>query len=187
MNLQDKSILDWGCGPGRTLIHLADLNPKMNIFGTDYNEKYVQWCTNNITRVTVTKNELTPPLSYSSETFHAIYGISIFTHLSLEMHHAWMTELHRVLVDEGLLLLTTHGEASKRLLHSKQIEQFNKGKLVTQKYKVEGNRLYAAYQPKVFFENLATSSGFQIIQHTEGKIVNKKIQQDIWLLKRVTL
>ena len=182
--LNHKSILDWGCGPGRTLIHLPQINPEMKVFGSDYNKDYAHWCSENIQNVTVKKNELAPPLPFESEQFHAIFGISIFTHLSLEMHKAWLQELHRVLKKGGLLMLTTHGEASKMLLNSNQLKQFDNNELVVQGYKVEGNRLYAAYQPKAFFQSLAESFGFKVLEHTEGKVINGKMNQDVWMLQK---
>ncbi|MEE9406909.1 MAG: hypothetical protein V3V28_02420 [Polaribacter sp.] len=44
--LKNISILDWGCGTGRIIRHLPSLLDKTNSFyGTDYNNKYVKWCT----------------------------------------------------------------------------------------------------------------------------------------------
>lgn len=49
IDLKDKRILDWGCGPGRLIRHLPEIiNNGCEFFGTDYNESSIQWCSNNL-------------------------------------------------------------------------------------------------------------------------------------------
>ncbi len=78
-------------------------------YGCDYNKKYVDWCSENIDKIGFKQNNLSPPLPYKNNLFDFIYGISVFTRLSEEMHYEWMKELTRVLKKEGILFLTTHG------------------------------------------------------------------------------
>ncbi|MDJ0645884.1 MAG: class I SAM-dependent methyltransferase [Flavobacteriaceae bacterium] len=180
------NILDWGCGPGRVLRHMPDIvNSSNRVYGCDYNAQYVIWCNNNLRNVEVRKNELYPPLSFENEFFDAIYGISIFTHLSEEMHFKWMQELNRVCKNQGVILLTVHGDCFKINLSQKERVLFDSGKLVSHKFKVEGNRLYASYQPVKFFRNLAESNGFKILEHVKGEIKNNKPQQDVWIIKKI--
>ena len=186
IDFHNKNILDWGCGPGRLIRHLPEILDKSNsVYGTDYNSKYVTWCQENLVDVKVEKNELMPPLLFDSEFFDFIYGISIFTHLSSEMHEKWMEELSRVLKPGGLLFLTLHGDGFKNKFNEKELEIYEAGNIVVQNFKVEGNRLYAAYQPPVFFKKLCNSYGFEIKQHQIGGVIKGKSQQDIWLLKKI--
>ena len=142
ISTEKKSVLDWGCGPGRIMRHLPEvLGESNNYFGCDYNRKYVYWCSNIIENVTFKKNELAPPLDFENESLDIVYGISIFTHLSEKMHHSWIKELNRVLKKKGILFLTTHGEVSKIKLSRKEREQFSRNELVINEYKKEGNRL----------------------------------------------
>ena len=77
--IKDKNILDWGCGPGRIIRHMPKLSDKSNqIFGSDYNESYVKWCSNNLTNITFKLNRLQPPLEFQDSSMDIIYNISIF-------------------------------------------------------------------------------------------------------------
>lgn len=157
---------------------------KANIYGSDYNENYVSWCNENIENITVKRNKLAPPLLFEDNFFDIIYVISIFTHLSEKMHQKWMQELYRVAKKDAVLFITTHGNAHKFKLSSQEKKDFEKGKLVAHTYKVEGNRLFAAYQPKSYFKKLAENTGFTVLEHQERSMQNGKPTQDVWLLRR---
>lgn len=178
------SILDWGCGTGRILRHLPSILSKGNYFyGTDYNEKYVKWCSDNLEGIQFKNNELKPPLNFKSDTMDVIYGISIFTHLSENLHFSWMKELTRVLKNGGILFLTTHGDAHKFKLLPKEQQNYNAENLVLHAYKKEGNRLYASYQPSKFFHKLCKENNLEVLKHLPGEIQNNQPQQDVWILK----
>ena len=181
-NLNSKSILDWGCGPGRIVRHLTNFITDANIYGSDYNKNSIDWCNKNIPNIKFDVNGISPPLNYSDEQFDFIYGISIFTHLSNEMHHAWMEELSRVLKEGGVLMLTTHGDAFKKKLTKNELSTFEMNKLVIRGNTFEGHRSYAAFQPKVFFKTLLND--FNILKFIEGDTKSEKPQQDIWILEK---
>ncbi|MGY0427291.1 MAG: class I SAM-dependent methyltransferase, partial [Polaribacter sp.] len=182
------SILDWGCGTGRIIRHMPSVGGINNsYFGCDYNKKYIDWCSKNITEVNFKQNNLNPPLDYGNNSFDVIYGISIFTHLSELLHYDWIKELTRVLKPNGILILTTHGEAHKFKLLPKEQELYNAGNIVVHAYKKEGNRLFASYQPSVFLERLYKRNNLEVLKHVLGEIKNNKAQQDVWVLKKKTL
>jgi 2-polyprenyl-3-methyl-5-hydroxy-6-metoxy-1,4-benzoquinol methylase len=178
------SILDWGCGSGRILRHLPTILDKTNSFyGTDYNKKYVKWCSENLEGIKFKNNELMPALDFKKDSMDVIYGISIFTHLSEELHFSWISELTRVLKNEGILFLTTHGDAHKFKLLPKEQEFYDKGNLIIHAYKKEGNRLFASYQSPKFFRNLCTKNNLEVLKHIPGGVKNNQPQQDVWVLK----
>jgi len=182
--LNNVSILDWGCGPGRIIRHLPSLlDVSCRCYGTDYNTKYIKWCTKNIPEVTFKQNNLAPPLPFEHEMFDVIYGISIFTHLSEKMHYAWFNELLRVLKPGGILFLTLHGKAFKTKLPEAQRKIFDQGHLVVLSNTKEGHRTYGAYHPTSFVIKLAANT--KIMEYEEGGFINRKPQQDIWIFQKI--
>jgi SAM-dependent methyltransferase len=181
--LNNVSILDWGCGPGRVIRHLPPLLDKScRRYGTDYNSKYVNWCVKNIPEVSFISNRLEPPLSFEDDRFDIIYGISIFTHLSEKMHYAWFDELIRVLKPGGILLLTLHGKAFKTKLSEAQKIIFDEGQLVVLSNTKEGHRTYGAYHPVAFVQALAGNN--KVVEFKEGGFINGKPQQDFWIFQK---
>lgn len=176
-------ILDWGCGPGRVVRHLPGFFDKScEFYGTDYNKKYVKWCSENIAEAKFANNDLQPPLPYAPATFDIIYGISIFTHLSEEMHYQWFEELMRVLKPGGILFITLHGNAFKNKLTDSERIKFEKGELVVKSKTKEGHRTFAAFQPDSFVKSLA--GNHPIREHAAGDAQSEKPQQDIWIFQK---
>lgn len=180
--LKNLNVLDWGCGPGRVIRHLPNLMDKScHFYGTDYNKNYVKWCRKNIPDVTFSSNQLAPPLEYKDNTFDAISGISIFTHLSEEMHFAWFNELIRVSKPGGILFLTLQGNIYRDKLTPEEKRNFDKGELIVKSKTKEGHRTYSAFQPAIFVKKLIGEN--EILEHVEGKIKDGKYQQDLWIIK----
>lgn len=183
VSLTNASILDWGCGPARIVRHLPDIIDKnCAVHGTDYNPKTINWCAQNIPNVTFSLNDLSPPLSYTDNHFNFVYGISIFTHLSVDNHYEWFDELLRITQKNGIILLTTAGSAFKEIMTETEKKQFDKGTLVTRGKVVEGHRVYAAFQPPSFLKTLFKGK-VEVLKFTAGKKENWGINQDKWILK----
>jgi len=179
----NAAILDWGCGPGRIIRHLPSLLPVTTEFtGTDYNETTVEWCQNKLPGIRFFKNKLSPPLAFEPASFDAIYGISIFTHLSEAMHLAWSQELQRVLKPGGLLLLTAQGNAFAIKLLEHERKEFQKGKLVVRGKVKEGHRTYSAFQPPEYFRNLFKD--LDVLEHQERTTDPNTPQQDVWIFRK---
>ncbi|MEA3494587.1 MAG: class I SAM-dependent methyltransferase [Bacteroidota bacterium] len=180
--LENLNILDWGCGPARIIRHLSELTQDCSFFGTDYNNKTIKWCNENIKNVKFSQNNLVPELSYEDNFFDLIYGISIFTHLSEEMHHKWFEELIRILKTGGILLLTTQGNDFKQKLTAKESVDFKNGKLIVRGKVKEGHRTYSAFQPESFMKKLLKS--VKILDHIEGEKLSNSPEQDIWIIQK---
>jgi len=73
------------------------------------NGRLIDWCQHNLDRVTTTRNEPAPPLNAATAQYDFVFSLSIFTHLPEKSMLAWLDELVRVTVDNGIVLLTTHG------------------------------------------------------------------------------
>lgn len=181
--LKSLNILDWGCGPGRIIRHLPSfIDNSCSLYGTDYNEKYIKWCRKNISGISFSQNHLFPPMDYEDNFFDIIYGISIFTHLSEEMHHKWFNELMRILKPGGVLLLTLHGDAFKVQLTKSEREKYDTGVLVVKSKTKEGHRTFGAFQPIDFVKALIGKN--EIVEYVNGEVKNGKPQQDVWIIRK---
>jgi len=184
VKLQNKRILDWGCGPGRIIRHLPlVINNGCTFYGTDYNEQSIAWCSEHIPEVHFNTNQLEAKLPYESDFFDVIYGISIFTHLSESMHYNWFNELYRILKPGGILFLTTQGANFLVKLNQTEKKNFQSGKLVVRGKVKEGHRTFSAFQPKSFMETLFNQ--MKVLEHVELPMGNTKVvPQDIWIVRK---
>jgi ubiquinone/menaquinone biosynthesis C-methylase UbiE len=181
--LDHVNILDWGCGPGRIIRHLPGFLPdSCEFYGTDYNAKYIKWCRDNLEGICFKTNQLVPPLDFDDQSMDVIYGISIFTHLSEEMHFAWFNELMRVLKPRGILFITLQGKAFIEKLDAKEKTLFDNGQLVIKAKTKEGHRTYAAFQPEAFVRKMAGSN--EMADHIPGKIKDGMFEQDVWIIRK---
>lgn len=180
--LDHVNILDWGCGPARIVRHLPDLLDKScGIYATDYNERSIAWNKKFIKGVNFNLNYTLPPLPYVDNSFDIIYGISIFTHLPEDLHYKWFNELVRITKKNGIIFLTLQGSAFRKKLTQKELDQFDRGELITRGNTKIGHRTYSAIHPPDFVRNLI--NGNQLLELIEGDIRNNKPQQDIWIIK----
>lgn len=185
ISLKDRTILDWGCGPGRTIRHLPDLiDNGCTFYGTDYNARSIAWCKENLSGIDFNNNSLEASLPYEDNFFDIIYGISIFTHFSAQLHYDWYNELYRVLKPGGILFLTTQGENFKAKMTQSEILSFENEELVIRGKVKEGHRTYSAFHPKGFMEKLFSNA--EILAHIETPPSgNAAPPQDIWVVQKV--
>ena len=111
-----RSVLDFGCGCGRTLSWLSLDHREKDLHGTDVDAEAVRWCSTNQPFAQFGTNKPEPPLGYGAERFDLVYAISVFTHLNEQHQLQWLEEFRRILRPGGVLLLTVYGqEAWERL------------------------------------------------------------------------
>lgn len=183
-NLEGKRILDWGCGPARIVRHMPDiLGAGCEIHGTDYNPATVAWCKAHIPGVKFAENAVDPPTSYPDAHFDAIYGISIFTHLSEKNHKGWYEELMRIARPGGILLLTTHGNIYRQVLTDTEKEAFDQGQLIIRGQVTEGHRVFAAFHPPAYMQRLFETKG-EVLEHIAGTKKSWGLDQDVWIIRK---
>lgn len=107
-----ETVLDFGCGAGRTLRWLIPQFPEVKFSGCDVDAQAIAWSGRHLARAGFRVNAATPPVDFPDACFDLIYAISVFTHLSLQHQKLWLAELHRLLRPGGLLLFTVHGTAT---------------------------------------------------------------------------
>jgi SAM-dependent methyltransferase len=120
---QLRSVLDFGCGPGRVLPHFARLAPAAACVGCDVDEAAIDWAARHQRGLGWSLTSFYPPLPYAARRFDLVYAISVFSHLDRAVAAMWLAELHRVLVPGGLALLSVHGPHA--------FEQFRRGAVTT--------------------------------------------------------
>jgi SAM-dependent methyltransferase len=138
-----ESILDFGCGCGRVLRHWA--NAPMSIHGCDYNADLVKWCRRHLPFARFRANGLAPPLPYAAESFELVYALSVFTHLPYALQQRWFAEMARVLVPNGYLIVSTHGEAYVETLSESERQRFRADQLVVRHGDDVGSNRCGAY------------------------------------------
>lgn len=179
-----KNILDFGCGCGRVLRHLNYLqNKKVNLFGSDYNNKLIDWCQKNIKFANFKINNLNPPLNFESEKFDLVYALSVFTHLDAPMQIKWIKEMRRIIKKGGYLFITTQGKYYFNKLTLVEKEWFNCGDIVIKYAGAAGSNLCSAYHPLEYI-NGNFSEGFKLVDFIEKGALGNPFQ-DVVLFKRI--
>lgn len=105
-------VLDFGCGCGRTLLHLINRFPAHEFTGTDVDREAIAWCSRNLGPATFHVNRPEPPLPLEDNSLDLVYGISVFTHLDKNNQEAWIPELSRVLRPGGALIISVNGKSA---------------------------------------------------------------------------
>lgn len=178
-----SAILDFGCGCGRVLRHLSNLQ-RSSIHGCDYNPELVAWCRENLPFATVAVNDLVPPLEYASERFSLVYALSVFTHLPEDLQHAWVAELARILEPGGYLLITTQGDSFLGRLTDDERVRFNAGGLIVRHDNVAGTNLCAAFHPRSYLEE-RLFDGFEVIEFASvSRGETDGVLQDMTLVRK---
>lgn len=102
-------ILDFGCGAGRVLPHVAELAPNASCLGCDVDRAAIDWASAHRLGPGWALSSFEPPLPFAAESFDLVYSVSVFSHLGRGLQDRWLAELVRVLRPGGVALLSVHG------------------------------------------------------------------------------
>lgn len=174
------AVLEWGCGVGRVIRHMPAINARIDrAVGCDYDRRMIEWCGSAIPGIEFVRNELMPPTSFAAGSFDAVFCYSVFTHLSLEAHHAWIAELTRIVKPGGLVMFTTMSDACRRNLLPHERAQYDAGELVIRTDEREGSRLFAAFESAAFVRSML--NGHEVVAHEAAP--TDVIAQDLWVVR----
>jgi len=120
------SILDFGCGAGRLSRRLQRLVPDANYFGCDTDIEAATEAQRGCTEGRFIANKPWPPLDYETGQFDLVLSYSVFTNISEASHEAWLTELRRVLKNDGVMIHTLHSDEYLRRTESFSPEYLRK-------------------------------------------------------------
>jgi len=108
-DLEGKKILDFGCGIGRVSLMLHHL-ANQPTHCCDVNEYSVDYMKRQLPDVDTRLTAFQPPLPYDSDSFDALFSISIWTHLHPGMQVPWLVEMRRILKPGGYALISIAGD-----------------------------------------------------------------------------
>ncbi|OAD18758.1 type 11 methyltransferase [Candidatus Thiomargarita nelsonii] len=176
-----KTVLEWGCGPGRVIRHIPSLLQDLDCFGTDYNQESILWCSDNIPGIRFAENNLLPPLPFAENMFDAVYAISVVTHLSEQCCLHWMDELYRVLKPNGLLLIWTNGDRISQLILPEEKAEYDLGHFVVRSRYEEGKKMFLSFHPPEWVHSRLLQH-FDILCHYSEECPGS---QDVWAARVV--
>jgi ubiquinone/menaquinone biosynthesis C-methylase UbiE len=176
-------ILDFGCGCGRVLRFWKERSEELEIHGTDYNPKLVEWCQDNLDFVNVSTNDAAPPTSYTEDYFDIVYAISVFTHLSEEMQAPWLKELIRITKPGGHIIITVHGRSRTDVLTPELRDRYMNGELVIRGGSYSGSNVCGAYHPRHYLESISNGV-MEEIDYVELGATDAA--QDVYLFRKKT-
>jgi SAM-dependent methyltransferase len=109
---QPFRILDWGCGFGRVARHLQRFAPNAEVLGADIDDENLTWMAGNMPHVKPVSSDIKGHIEQADKSVDIAFGISVMTHLRVDVMKVWLKELCRIVKDDGLLLLTVAGAGS---------------------------------------------------------------------------
>jgi SAM-dependent methyltransferase len=175
-------VLEWGCGPARVIRHIPSaFGANAKVYGSDYNEKTIVWCDQNIPDVHFSLNGLRPPLPFDEGFFDFIYSISVFTHLSEAVSFEWIHELHRIMHSGAVAVISTNGDAVLGSLLPDELESYKSEGILIRGRVQEGKRLFSSFHsPDYLREKLFKD--FEVLEFGSGKF--PYTGQDVWVLRK---
>jgi SAM-dependent methyltransferase len=173
-------VLDFGCGCGRVVRHLADTGAE--IHGCDANPHAVRWCQTHLPFGKYAVNPLAPPLPYPDAHFGLVFAFSVFTHLPVDLQTAWMAELRRVIAPGGFAIITTHGDACAHLLTPTERAEYDAGRGIVRLGERAGANECATFHPPASVRG-TLAAGWGVAEHAAAGAKGNP-PQDAWLLRR---
>jgi SAM-dependent methyltransferase len=117
------ALLDFGCGSGRVLPHVAALASQAECAGCDVDAAAIRWAACHLPELRWSVSGFVPPLPFEDARFDLVYSISVFSHLDEDLQDRWLAEVERVTAPGGVALLSIHGASA--------FEQFRTGRVST--------------------------------------------------------
>jgi SAM-dependent methyltransferase len=106
-----KSVLDFGCGLGRTMAAFESRSAEADFSGCDIHAPSIEWASRAMSppfRFFTCQDS--PPLPVDADSFDLVYAMSVFTHIT-DAWSAWLVELHRVMRSQGVAIISVLGPA----------------------------------------------------------------------------
>ena len=206
----DDTILDVGCGVGRTAIALTNYLSKNGQYeGFDAVESGIKWCNSKIKKDYSNFNFIYKPIyndlyntseiqasefvfPYEDNSFDKVFLFSVFTHMKINEIQNYLNEIQRVLKPNGLCLVTffTYNEITESYISTRNHFNFpinNEGfRYMNDKVKSSNIAISEKKLEEMILESkLSNHSLIDGFWKDEVRDENKDEFQDILVLKKV--
>ena len=115
-SFEGKRVLDFGCGSGRVLRHFLEEARVAELHGCDIDAASIAWLQKSLSPpMRFFRNEEEPGLPFPDRHFDLVWATSVFSVLT-DAWSGWLCELHRVLREDGLLIVTFVGEGGSEFV-----------------------------------------------------------------------
>jgi SAM-dependent methyltransferase len=180
-----RRVYEWGCGTGKTIRHLVDDDPGLEVYGSDYDERVIRWCVANIPKATFVMNGLEPPLPFEDDFFEILYSFSVYTHLPPNLQIRWLAEQLRVVRPGGLVSLSVHGDVFRDHLTPSERVQYESEGTVVHGGTAAGGPWFTTFNSPRWMEQTLLH-GHDIVDrqtHREGR----PTLQDVWVIRKPSI
>lgn len=110
-----KSILEFASGYGRVARYAKHVMPQMEWVSADIHAEAVDFLEKKI-GISALPSAHSPSGWRPDRTFDVVFALSFFSHMPDSTFMAWVDRLLASVTPEGLLIFTTHGAASIRMM-----------------------------------------------------------------------
>jgi SAM-dependent methyltransferase len=110
------SFYEMGCATGRVLRHFAAQQDNLNVWGSDINNRHVEWMRLNLQdNIKIFHNTILPQIPLESNSIDIACAFSVFTHID-DLDLAWLCEIRRILKKGGIFYVTIHSDDTWKFL-----------------------------------------------------------------------
>lgn len=193
-----ERVMDFGCGSGRLLRHLADLKgehpqtatmanerEKSNaaeLHGTDISDAAIAWSRTHLPFATFQVNKMHPPLDFPDDYFDWIYAHSVFCTWGAARQIEWLPELRRILKPGGILLFTQHGTQYVAKMTPTDKVSYEAGQVVTIDFGEEGSNNFGSFASPQFVQDTLLPD-FEVLDWVAGQ-PRDHLRQDIYIARK---
>lgn len=178
------TVLDFACGYGRVGRHFRNVMPEVKYVGMDIHRDAIRFNRDVLGLETLLSSQASDQ-NVVLRTFDVICALSFFSHVRHEHFLGWLTALHAMMKPGGILMFTTHGRTSQRLLMPEVVvNPDGYGMIVaSEQYDLSTDYYVHAVTYREYVERMIGAvNGLQILNYSEGSWFG---HQDMFVVKNI--
>jgi SAM-dependent methyltransferase len=176
-------VLDFASGAGRTVRHFLEEAETCELWAADIDQSSTDWLRRHLVPpLHVLRNDPEPPLDLPDGYFDLIWSISLFTHLT-DGWARWLCELHRLLADEGRLIVTYAGAAVAAARLAEPWNEDERGMFVSHHWRSFADSSGPAVLHSRWWLEEHWGRAFEILEHRPSGFAGADGGQGILLLR----